>query len=195
MTLAPLLAMLLSKRWFTLLCLAILASGCATAELTRRPVDGPAGNSYRHILLSVDLSDSVDTLYLTDRLIKQLEQRDLQAITAQITSGASIHDVPGSALLSIEELERRIVTVEYHRSYGRTSLTQMRGRKTADVPVITLRTTLIDAASQLIVFQADYVTRGPWYADSATVVAALAATLVEQLEHEGFIPAKYTISK
>ena len=63
----------------------------------------------------------------------------------------------------------------------------MRGRKLSDKPVISLRATLIDSESGRTEFQADYITQGPWYADSATIVASLASKLMEQLEHEGFI--------
>lgn len=182
------------KRWFVLPLLLVLAGACTTAELTRRTVEEPAERYYRNILLQVDLADATDTVGLTDRLVKQLEQRDLQVIRTQQIPAGSIHHEPGSVLLSIDELDRRIETVDYHRSYGRTSLTRMRGRKTADVPVITLRASLQDIVSGRLVFQADYVTRGPWYADSTMVVTAIATTLVEQLEREGFITANNTAS-
>lgn len=180
-------------RWFALCCTVLLASGCATAELTQRAVDEPAQRYYRFILVSVTLADNADnadTVYVTNRFITELEQRDLQTILPKQAPGASTHHQPGTALLKVEEVERRIETVEHRRRYGRTSLTQMRGRKLSDVPVITLRAALIDAESSRTVFQADYVTQGPWYADSATVMAALAGTLVEAFEREGFIAGK-----
>jgi len=177
-------------RWFALCCTVMLVSGCATAELTLRTVDEPAESYYRYILVSVTLADNADTVYVTNRFISELEQRDLQTILPKQALGASTYHQPGTALLKVEEVERRIETMEHRRWYGRTSLTQMRGRKLSDVPVITLRATLIDTGSKLTVFQADYVTQGPWYADSATVMAALAGTLVKDFEREGFIAGK-----
>jgi len=174
-------------RWFLLYCMVILATGCATAEMTQRRIDEPADNYYSQIHLNIDLSDSADTAYLTDRFVKQLDRRHLQTILSNQSRSASIHDQPDIAILKIEEIDRQIETVEHRRTYGRTSLTQMRGRKLSDKPVITLRATLIDSASGRMVFQADYITQGPWHADSATVVASLASKLAEQLEREGFI--------
>ena len=37
--------------------------------------------------------------------------------------------------------------------------------------------------------EADYVNEGPWYADSETVVSALARELPEQLQREGYLAA------
>ena len=93
-------------------------------------------------------------------------------------------------MLRIEEVDRRLETVEYHRRYGRTSLTQMRGRKSRDVPVITLRAMLIDLEADKTVYQADYVAQGPWYTDSATLVASAVHAIARQLEHDGFIVVK-----
>ena len=155
--------------------------------MTQRRIDETADNYYSQIHLNIDLSDSADTVYLTDRFVKQLDRRDIQIIRSNQSPDASIHDQADSAILKIEEIDRHIEMVEHRRTYGRTSLTQMRGRKLSDKPVISLRATLIDSASGRTVFQADYITQGPWHADSATVVASLASKLVEQLEREGFI--------
>lgn len=174
-------------RCFTLFCVVILAIGCATAELSRRAVEKPAEKDYRYINLNVALADPADTLHLTDRIITELQKRDLQTTLAQQTHGVSLQHESDTALLKVDEVDRHIETVEHHRTYGRKSLTQMRGRKESDVPVITLRATLIDTQSGQTVFQADYITQGPWYADSKTVVAALADTLVAQLENEGIL--------
>jgi len=76
---------------------------------------------------------------------------------------------------------------EHHQTYGRTSLTRMRGSKKREKPVITLRAIFIDTGSGQTLFQAEYVAQGPWYADSAAVVAALAGTLLDQLAHENYI--------
>jgi len=100
-----------------------------------------------------------------------------------------IYDVPGATRLIVNEIERHIETVEHRQTYGRTSTTQNRRRKFHDKPAITLRATLIDVEAEWAVFQAEYVTQGPRYAVSTTVVASLAGTLVKQLEHEGFIKA------
>ena len=165
----------------------ILVTGCATAEMTQRSIDETADLSYSQIHLNIQFSDAADAVYLTDRIVRQLDRYDLQTMLPNQSPGASIHDQSDSAILKIEEIDRHIEMVEHRRTYGRTSLTQMRGRKLSDNPVISLRATLIDSASGRMVFQADYITQGPWYADSATVVASLASKLVEQLEREGFI--------
>ena len=62
----------------------------------------------------------------------------------------------------------------------------MRGRKKYEKPIITLRATLVDTDG-LTVFQADYIAEGPWYADSASIVASLARTFSMQLEHRQLI--------
>ena len=174
-------------RWFLLCCMLILVTGCATAEMTQRSIDETADLSYSQIHLNIHLSDAADAVYLTDRIVRQLDRHDLQTMLPNQSPGASIHDQSDSAILKIEEIDRHIETVEHRRTYGRTSLTQMRGRKISDKPVISLRATLVDSASGRTVFQADYITQGPWHADSTTVVASLASKLVKQLEREGFI--------
>jgi len=156
-------------------------------ELTQRTVDKPAERQYHHIYVVVVLSDTADTAFVTNRFIKVLEQRDLQTTSPKQAPGTSNKISSDIALLKINEIERHTKTVVHYHQYGRTSLTRNHGREVYDKPVITLRATLIDHQSGHIVFQADYVTQGQWYQDSATVVASLAGTLVKQLAHEGFI--------
>ena len=179
-------------RWFALFCAFVLVIGCATAtaELTTRSVDEVAERHYQYIYVSVDLSEAADKTHLTNRLFEELNLYDLQITAQKQSHDTLINDEPGTALLVVDEIDRHFVTVEHRQRYGRTSLTQMRGRKKTDTPVITLRVTFVDAATGRTMFQADYVTQGPWYADSTTVVSALASTLVEQLESEGFIAEK-----
>ena len=167
--------------------MVILATSCATAEMTQHRNDETTDYSYSQIHLNIHLGDSSDAAHLTDRFIRQLDRRDLQTILPNLSPGASIHDQSDSSILKIEEIDRHIEMVEHRRTHGRTSLTQMRGRKLSDKPVISLRATLVDSASGRMVFQADYITQGPWHADSSTVVASLASKLVEQLERGGFI--------
>lgn len=174
-------------RWFLLCCMLILASSCASAEMTQHRIDETADYSCSQIHLNIHFGDAADAAHLTDRFVKQMDRRDLQTILPNISTGASIHDQTDSAILEIKEIDRHIETVEHRRMYGRASLTQMRGRKISDKPVISLRATLVNSASGCTVFQADYITQGPWHADSATVVVSLASKLVEQLEREGFI--------
>ena len=158
--------------------------------MTERAIDMPAEKYYRSIHMDIQLADSADVVLITDRFIKEIKQRDMLAVLSMQNPGTSVPQEAGTALLKVDEIDRRIETVEHRRRYGRTSLTQMRGRKLSDVPVITLQTTLIDAQSGQTVFQADYVMQGPWYANSATVAAALPGTLMKQLEQEGFIATK-----
>jgi hypothetical protein len=174
-------------------CLVLLLTGCTSAELTRLTVDEATDKYYRYIFLNVDLSNSTDTAYLANRLINRLEAYDLQIKSSTLTQPAQDHDVPPAALLKVEELGRRIEAGEHRRTYGRTSLTQMRGRKKHERPVITLRAILVDAQSGQTLFQADYNTEGPWHADSTTVVAALADTLLDQLAHKKFIAVKESL--
>jgi len=176
--------------WIVLWSMVILESACATAELTQQASYEATEKHYRQIYLTVDLSDTGDTVVVANGLLMELDQRDMQPLMAEQSRDAMFDDAPDTALLRVDELERRSVTVEHQRRYGRTSLTQARGRKLTDTPVITLRATLIDTETGRTIFQADYVTQGPWYADSAMVVASLAGTLVEQPEREGYIAAK-----
>jgi len=155
--------------------------------MTQHRIDETADYSCSQIHLNSHLGDAADAAHLTDRFVRQLDRRDLQTLLPNLSPGASIHDQSDSTILKIEEIDRHIEMVEHRRTYGRTSLTQMRGRKFSDKPVISLHATLVDSASGRTVFQADYITQGPWHADSATVVASLASKLVEQLEREGFI--------
>ena len=173
--------------WFALCCGLVLASACSTAEVTQRAVDEPADGFYRYIRLNVVVGDTSETKFVTNRVVAELSQRDLQIIPSTQAQGASIHRGPGAALLTVAEIDRQTTTVVHYRRYGRTALTQMRGRKLYDKPVITLRATLSDGQSGQTVFQADYVTQGPWYEDDAAVVAALAKPLVKQLEQKGFV--------
>ena len=169
------------------LALVLLSGGCATADLTQTEIVQAEQTPFTKIILKLDLADQDDFEPLTSRLIRNLDRYDLQVESTTEVTAAVVHAEPGTALLKIGEVERRIETVAYRRTYGRTSLTQMRGRKSRDVPVITLRTTFMDAATGQVLFQADYIAQGPWYADSASVVASVAGTLVKQLESNGFI--------
>jgi hypothetical protein len=177
-------------QWLALWCVVIQLSGCASAELTQLAVNETADGYYRYIHLNVDLSDSADTVYLTNRLINKLDAYDLHIKASKQTQATQVHNDHGTALLKVEELERRIEVGEHHQTYGRTSLTRMRGRKKHEKPVITLRAMFIDTGSGQTLFQADYIMQGPWYADSTAVVAALADTLLDQLEHENYIAVK-----
>ena len=170
--------------------LVLLMISCTTAELTHHSVDSDAGGSYRNILLMVELSDTDERDRLIQQIMREFERYKLQYSVVKNNDGEKARQSADYALLKIAELERHIETIDYHQTYGRTSLTQNRGHKQADVPVITLRVTLIDITSEEKVFLADYVTRGPWHADSAAVVASAGGALVRQLEHDGFISAK-----
>ena len=133
------------------------------------------------LYLDVNLENSEDTDALTGAMVKQLHRRGLQTSLPSMESASNQHQTD-TAQLKIVEIERRIVTVRHLRTYPRQSLTQMRGRKYSDKPVITLQASLIDAATGRAVYQGSYVTKGPWYAKSQSVVAAFAGKLVQQLE-------------
>ncbi len=168
-------------------CVLGTASGCAGPMLTRHNVDPVADEPYRNIRAAIDMADSPDAQGFADQLRKEAERRDLNLMLADEAGG-----VPGTmaediALLNIIEVERRAEKIGYRRSYGRTSLTQMRGRKERDVVVIRLRSELVDMETGQKLFQADYTVRDPWYAETATKLAVLASTLVRQLERDGLI--------
>lgn len=126
-------------RWFTLFCSFVLVIGCAaaTAELTTRSVDEAAERHYQYIYISVNLSEAADKTHLTNRLFEELNLYDLQITAQKQSHDILINDEPGTALLVVDEIDRHFVTVEHRQTYGRTSLTQMRGRKKDDAPVIT----------------------------------------------------------
>jgi len=177
-------------RWFTVCYMLMLASACTMTEQTQRKVDETANKEYSQIYLKIDLGNSADTDTLTDAMVKQLGRRGMQTSLHAMTGSASNLYQTDAALLKINEIDRSMVTVRYLRTYPRPALTQMRGRKYSDKPVITLRATLIDAETGRAVYQADYVTEGPWYAESTSVVAAFAGELAKQLEREEFITGK-----
>lgn len=170
--------------------LVILVSGCFTVDLAQRTIDDPVNGHYRNIHLDVSLSNINDTKSVTNSFVIALEKRGLNVIQTRQQSDSMPMSGPGAALLKIQELDQQTETVVVRRSYGRASLTMMRGRELREKPVITLRATLSDIQSGHAVFQADYVTRGPWYQDSSSIVAALANTLTKQLEQEGLIATK-----
>jgi hypothetical protein len=166
----------------------VILTGCsASTRLSHVAVDQPAQSGFRHIHLDVDLPDTADTLSLTNAMIRELGRYDLEIsqTSQQREQASSVHS--GSALLTIREIERRIEPAEHRKTYGRTSLTQMRGRKKYEKPIITLRARLVDTETGLTVFQADYIAEGPWYAGSASIVASLARTFSMQLEHRQMI--------
>ena len=167
----------------------MLASACSTTEQMQVKVDETVNKQYSLIYLDVDLENSDDTDALTCAMVKQLDRRGLQASLSSMVSRSNQHQTD-TAQLKIVEIERRIVTVRHLRTYPRQSLTQMRGRKYSDKPVIRLQASLIDAATGRAVYQGSYVTEGPWYAKSQSVVTAFAGKLVQQLEQEGYIKVK-----
>ena len=178
--------------WAALAWLLISASGCATVELVERSLDPVEDGYYRTIYLSVDLSDSEERARLFDRFVETLSYYDLQLDILEHSAEIRRFDRSPSAFLNVEELDREIVQGEHRRTYGRRSLTQMRGRKKHNEPVVTLRATLIDAETRHTIFQADYVAQGPWYEDSATIIGNLPSALLDQLESDGLIAARDT---
>lgn len=178
------------RAWLAALVLAVLLSGCATARVTETGVMQTQEKPFRTVVLKVDLADPFDTESLETRLISRLEAYDLKVVAAESAADGPGQTGSGAGHLKIDEVDRHLETVHYHRTYGRTSLTRMRGSKSADVPVITLRAAFADAASGQTLYQAEYVAQGPWYADSASVAASLAGTLVEQLANAGIIAAR-----
>ena len=180
----------ISRAWLVPLILSVMLSACASADFTRSEVNRVEDLPFRTIVIDVSLADQADSETLTSRLIQRLDRYDLQVMSTAEAGADLVRDEPGVALLRIAEVDRRIETVAYRRRYGRTSLTQMRGRKHKDVDVVTLRTTFMTAGTDQVLFQADYVARGPWYADSASVVASLAGPLVDQLAHNSFVAAR-----
>ena len=172
-----------------LLVAALLTGACTTAQETERRAELAADARYQRVYLVVELAESADSEALTGQLIRSFSQRGI-AIT-QAVPGAANPDSPlaGSAILRIDEVGREIVSDRYHRTYPRYPLTANRGWKTADKPVIKLRATLVDSVSGRVMFEAEYVNEGPWYADSETVVSALARELPEQLQREGYLAA------
>ena len=175
---------------FSLVCVALVTTGCAGADLIQRNVGQTAERQLQNLYLSVELAVVEDSERLADRLLKELDRYDLRLTLSEQGSEHYVQTESDAALLKIEEIDRRIEAGEHRRTYARTSLTQNRGRKKHEKPVITLRASLIDVTSGQMLFQSDYVTDGPWYADSASVVASLAAPLARQLEKDGFISMK-----
>lgn len=179
---------LIQQLRYAALCSVVILTGCsAGTRLSQVAVDQAVGSSFRYIQLDIDLPDTADTLSLTNAMITELGRYDLKIIptTQQREKSSSVHS--GSALLTIREIERRLEPAEHRKTYGRTSLTQMRGRKKYEKPIITLRARLVDTETGLTVFQADYIAEGPWYADSASIVASLARPFSMQLEHRQMI--------
>ena len=181
-------------RCFSLFCLVLLG-GCASAELTHRDVYQTPAKNFPYIHANVVVSTDSESVDLNRKILKQLDRYNMKLTLSTQSHDEPVLDEPvldeaATALLRIEEVDRRLETIEYRRRYGRTSLTQMRGRKSRDVPVITLRAMLIDLEADKTVYQADYVAQGPWYADSATLVASAVHAFTRQLEQEGFIAVK-----
>ena len=176
--------------WAALVWLLIQASGCATVELVEHTLDPVEKGYYRNIYLSVDLSDAEELARFSDRFLIALSAYNLQLDITEHPAKIRTSDKSTTAFLNVEELDREIVQGEHHRTYGRRSLTQMRGRKKHNKPVVTLRATLIDAETRHTIFQADYVTQGPWYADSAAVIGTLPGALLDQLERDGLIASR-----
>jgi hypothetical protein len=171
----------------------VIVTGCsANTRLSHLSVDLPAESGFRYIHLDVELPNTTDTTSLTSAMIRELNRYDLEIMprTQQREQSNSVHS--GSAVLTIREIERRLEPAEHRKRYGRMSLTQMRGRKKYEKPIITLRATLVDTASGLTVFQGDYIAEGPWYADSASIVASLARTFSMQLENRQLISIEST---
>ena len=164
-----------------------LIAGCASAELKQLSVDTNYNANYQVLQLDVVLSNDSDSTSLINKLTKELSRYDLVLINQPIDEISAGYTKEPSAILKIDEIDRRLEPGTHHQTYGRTSLTQQRGRKQHVKPVISLRVILIDFESKQTIFQADYETMGPWYADSKTVVAALAKPICERLEEQNFI--------
>ena len=165
----------------------LLSVGFAIAELKDLSVDATNNTSYQVLQLDVVLSDDSDSASLIKKLNKELGRYDLVVIKQPSDEITAAYTNEPSAILKIDEINRRLEPGTHRRTYGRTSLTQQQGRKQHVKPVINMRVMLIDVESQQTLFRADYETMGPWYADSSTVVASLAKSVCEQLADENLI--------
>ena len=177
-------------RWLMLCAVLVSTVGCATAELSQHAVDEGHTRAYRILYLTVELGKTTDSEHLSKRLLKVSKQYELEILPPTLVPAHHEVEPADAASLSIIELERHLIAGEHRQRYGRTSLTQMRGRKKHQRPVIKMRATLIDGPSARPVFEADYLAEGPWYADSETVAAAVAGSVLKQLGTDGFIISK-----
>ena len=164
-----------------------LIAGCASAELKQLSVDTNYNANYQVLQLDVVLSNDSDSTSLINKLTKELSRYDLVLINQPIDEISAGYTKEPSAILKIDEIDRRLEPGTHHQTYGRTSLTQQRGRKHHEKPVISLQVMLIDFESKQTLFQAEYETMGPWHADSSTVVAALAKPVCKQLADKNLI--------
>ena len=174
-------------RWTVSAFMLMLAGSCATAELKPGSVDETAALQFQAIRVQVALADKNDTASLKARLIEELQRYDLQFSLKGEFIEKSAREGQRTALLTIDELDRHNETTYYRRTYGRTSLTQMHGRKSRVVPVITVRVVLTDIEADKAVFQAEFVTQGAWYADGTKRVASIAPAATGKLAQDGFI--------
>jgi hypothetical protein len=170
--------------------MTIMTNACTNIELIPLSVDESAETYYQHIHLDVELSNSEDTKHFTDNFIKKMSRYDLQVVDLRQQKLTGINDKQSTALLKIYELDRYLKLGEHNQRYGRTSLTQMRGRKKDERIVITLRAIFIDQASGRTMSRTDYIAEGQWFSSSTAVASALAGSLSKQLEYMDFIAVK-----
>ena len=177
-------------RLVSLTCMSVLVYGCTGSRLMQHGVDEPLSEPYRYLDVSIVFREKADIRHFSERLFEEANRYDLTLMLAGETDSDRYAADKNTALLKVNEIDRAIETVEYRRTYGRTSLTQMRGRKSRAVMVIAVRAELADMNTGEKVFLAEYRLKDPWYEDTPTKLATLAKRLVRQLEQDGLIVDK-----
>ena len=172
-----------------LLSAVITLASCSTSDLSRLWVYDPIDRPYTHFLLAVTLDNQKDTTSLTNKLVEQFDRYKAEI---NLLSGYTVEPETqaDTAILKIEEIQRESITVRYKRGQASPMMTQMRGRRYADKPVVTMRATLVDAETGQYIFKADYIAEGQWYTDSSVVVRSLARKITTQFESEGLLEAR-----
>ena len=116
----------------------ITVTGCSTAEITQLWLSEPADIAYTCLELDIDLGKKNETEKLTNTFVRQLKRYHIDTSLRSSHSEISNSLCSNFAILKIREIKREYVTVRYIRGLASPMLTQMRGRRYAQKPIITI---------------------------------------------------------
>ena len=174
-----------------MLLLNSLLAGCASHQVTDKPLTPTPVTSFEAMQLQVNFATPAQSDYLAAQLVNELARHGVNAmvVTTDATPTATSNRNPKQnlALLHLTLTDTWTETFISHRYKHRRSLTQMRGRIERESPRFRSEVVLRDMQSGSTVWQSETVTAGPWYSDFNANARSLARKLVHQLQQQDLI--------
>ena len=170
-----------------LLLLSGLMLGCASHQVTEKPLTPSAVTPFESMQVQVKFATPAHSDYLAAQLVDQLNRRGVKASRVTSAEPAATPVNANAALLQLTLTGTWTETFISHRQKTRRSLTQMRGRIPRESPRFRSDLVVVNLQTGKTVWQTETVTAGAWYTDFNTMARSLAARLGRELDKQGLL--------